>query len=54
MHKWCYGKAQIFKLLAEAGFTNLRSAPVRFHHPIRDMRVEAFKPFPQQRIVVPE
>ena len=54
MHRWCYGKTQMARLMNEAGFVNIAPAPVRFHHPIRDMRMEGFKPFPTSRIVVPE
>lgn len=50
MHRWCYNKTQIMRLMATAGLVNLRSEPVRFHHPIRDMRIVGEKPQPETRI----
>jgi SAM-dependent methyltransferase len=44
MHRWCYGKLQLVKLMMQAGLVNIRPEPVQFHHPIRDMRIVGNKP----------
>ena len=50
MHHWCYGKAQLIRLMTTAGLVDLKAEPALFHHPIRDMRVVGTKP---TRIVHP-
>lgn len=52
MHRWCYGKMQLAKLMGEAGFVNMHPEPVRFHHPIRDMRIVGTKPIPESKVVL--
>lgn len=49
MHRWCYSRKQIYMLMAGAGLENVRPEPVRFHQPIRDMRMVGNKP--ESRIV---
>lgn len=49
MHRWCYNRKQIYMLMAGAGLENIRPEPVRFHQPIRDMRMVGNKP--ESRIV---
>ena len=50
MHHWCYSKSQLARLMTQAGLVDVRSEPVQFHHPIRDMRVVGNKP-KEQRII---
>jgi hypothetical protein len=52
MHRWCYGQAQLMKLMAQAGLVNLRQDAVQFHEPVRDMRVVGQKPMPESVIQV--
>ena len=52
MHKWCYRKVDLLKLMAKAGLVSLAFHPVQFHHPIRDMRAVGFKPMPESKIIV--
>jgi SAM-dependent methyltransferase len=54
MHHWCYTQGQLVRVMGQAGLVNLRPEPVRFHEPIRDMRIVGQKPIPESRIVVPE
>lgn len=44
VHRWGWSPAELSATLKEAGFTHVREKPVRFHKPIRDMRLEARKP----------
>jgi len=52
MHRWCYGQAQLMKLMAQAGLVNLRQDAVQFHEPVRDMRIVGQKPMPESVIQV--
>ena len=52
MHRWCYGVVQLQKLLTRAGLVDVHQEPVRFHHPIRDMRLVGFKPVPEPRVIL--
>ncbi|HEY1326264.1 MAG TPA: methyltransferase domain-containing protein [Casimicrobiaceae bacterium] len=51
MHRWCYGKMQLGKLMSQAGLVNVHAEPVQFHQPIRDMRLVGYKP-DESRILV--
>jgi hypothetical protein len=42
-HKWCYSKAEIGALFAEAGFQNVQFEEPFFHLPQRDLRVVGIK-----------
>jgi predicted SAM-dependent methyltransferase len=53
-HHWCYGQQQLVKVMAQAGFVNLRPEYPQFHQPIRDMRVVGEKPKGESRLVMPE
>jgi predicted SAM-dependent methyltransferase len=54
MHRWCYGTNQMLKLLAQAGFVELRQEHPQFHQPIRDMRIVGLKPVPESMIELPQ
>ena len=42
-HKWCYSKAEIGALFAEAGFQNVQFEEPFFHLPQRDLRIVGSK-----------
>jgi predicted SAM-dependent methyltransferase len=42
-HKWCYSKAEIGALFAEAGFQNVQFEEPFFHLPQRDLRIVGIK-----------
>lgn len=52
MHRWCYGKIELAKCMMQAGFVQVHPEPVRFHHPIRDLRLVGYKPLPEKKLVV--
>jgi SAM-dependent methyltransferase len=52
MHRWCYNNIQIARLLNNAGLERIAPEPVRFHHPVRDLRVVGYKPQAANRIVL--
>jgi len=52
MHRWCYGQTQLLKLMAQAGFINLRHEPPLFHIALRDQRVVGEKPEAEQLIEI--
>jgi ubiquinone/menaquinone biosynthesis C-methylase UbiE len=54
MHHWCYGQTQLIKVMAQAGFVNLRPEIPQFHQLIRDMRIVGEKPREESRLVRPE
>jgi ubiquinone/menaquinone biosynthesis C-methylase UbiE len=54
MHHWCYGQQQLVKLMAQAGFVNMRPEYPQFHQPIRDQRIVGQKPTEASRLVMPE
>jgi predicted SAM-dependent methyltransferase len=43
VHKWCYTKSMLFKVLEKTGFRNMEEHEAKFHVPIRDIRVVAYK-----------
>lgn len=43
-HKWGYCKADMVKVLTEAGFVDVKSEEPNYHFPKRDMRFVATKP----------
>ena len=44
MHAWCYTKEELSNILEQAGFKAVTVMEPKFHHPPRDMRIEATKP----------
>lgn len=52
IHKWGYTKMSLLKVMTEAGFVGIHPEPVRFHHPIRDLRLVGSKPR-SDRVIVP-
>ena len=54
MHHWCYGQQQLVKVMAQAGFVNMRPEYPQFHQPIRNQRVVGQKPMEPSRVVLPE
>lgn len=51
-HKWAYTQTQLIKLMTQAGLVGIRAEPVRFHVPVRDMRLVGFKPKEEPRIAL--
>lgn len=52
MHRWCYGKMQLLKLMGRCGLVNLAHEVPQFHHPVRDMRVVGRKPITEPVIAL--
>ncbi len=44
MHAWAYSKKELVDIVIQAGFKDVQCVEPKFHHPQRDMRVEAIKP----------
>lgn len=53
MHHWCFTMGQLERLMVQAGLVDIRSEPVKFHSPIRDMRLVGTKPTEASRIILP-
>lgn len=51
MHHWCYTEAQLRRVMANAGFVDIRGDVPQFHVAARDMRLVGTKPR-DQRIVL--
>ena len=43
-HRWAYTEFDVYGELERAGFVDVFRTEARYHFPIRDMRIEAFKP----------
>jgi hypothetical protein len=52
MHRWCYNRTQMARLMINAGLEGVHPEIPQFHHPIRDMRMVGFKP-KQESVIVP-
>jgi SAM-dependent methyltransferase len=44
MHRWCYNRSQVGRIMVDAGLVDVRPGIPQFHHPIRDMRIVGIKP----------
>jgi len=44
MHAWAYTKEELTEIVQQAGFSDIQYMEPKFHHPPRDMRIEAMKP----------
>lgn len=52
MHRWCYNRTQLGRLMIAAGLEQVQPGIPQFHHPLRDMRVIGYKPKEQSRVLV--
>lgn len=43
LHKWCWSRIAFWRLLEEAGFTDIKEEKPHYHQPTRDMRWVATK-----------